>query len=369
MRRKQDSRRSERVTLVAELFGLGLSTDDISTLTLWSRGTILHDLSTLGGENAFPKRPRRKNEVFAAILGRYATLCTVRSTTDVATNADLRMALAAWLRENEILAMLDGVKLTLRRLQIPAYPMDRQAHAQLLGKICGISLTEPNSADLVATRRDEWGNLLSAIHSGEQKTPDSRDQIDALLARAVLEKERPKIMPMWNEDLFVAVDKLLEILGPHEYAIVMKGTSEIPDATIHRLRQEMHRRNLDIFTSPIQMTLGEAFETWDKRRRFMAKTGIEDLANPMLLEEVEELGLSIRPANSVRQAGITLIGELVQWTRIRLLQNEHFTRKTVEEIRERLTLYGLRLDMRLNPQLQQFLEQRKRELAGTDHSS
>ena len=75
--------------------------------------------------------------------------------------------------------------------------------------------------------------------------------------------------------------------------------------------------------------------------------------NENLFRSVEELELSVRSANCLQNANITLIGELVQRSEQDMLKTKNFGRKSLKEIKEILANMGLALGMKINnwPQL------------------
>ena len=79
----------------------------------------------------------------------------------------------------------------------------------------------------------------------------------------------------------------------------------------------------------------------------------EEPLNENLFRSVEELELSVRSANCLQNANITLIGELVQRTEQDMLKTKNFGRKSLKEIKEILANMGLSLGMKINnwPQL------------------
>ena len=68
--------------------------------------------------------------------------------------------------------------------------------------------------------------------------------------------------------------------------------------------------------------------------------------NELLLRSVEELELSVRSANCLKNAGINLIGELVQKTEAEMLKTKNFGRKSLNEIKEVLLEAGLGFGMK-----------------------
>ncbi len=70
--------------------------------------------------------------------------------------------------------------------------------------------------------------------------------------------------------------------------------------------------------------------------------------NKVLLRSVEDLELSVRSANCLKNAGINTIGELVQKTEAEMLKTKNFGRKSLSEIKDILGEYGLNFGMNLD---------------------
>src|ERR1051325_4512538 len=73
-----------------------------------------------------------------------------------------------------------------------------------------------------------------------------------------------------------------------------------------------------------------------------------DKMNEVLNRSVEELELSVRSYNCLKNANIQTIGELVQKTEAEMLRTKNFGRKTLNEIKEILANMGLSLGMRID---------------------
>ncbi|MCB2187758.1 MAG: DNA-directed RNA polymerase subunit alpha [Deltaproteobacteria bacterium] len=84
--------------------------------------------------------------------------------------------------------------------------------------------------------------------------------------------------------------------------------------------------------------------------------------NENLFRTVDELELSVRSANCLKNADIKYIGELVQRSEAEMLKTKNFGRKSLNEIKEMLTEMGLSLGMKLdNFPLREDLEKKDRE--------
>ena len=71
-------------------------------------------------------------------------------------------------------------------------------------------------------------------------------------------------------------------------------------------------------------------------------------SNENLDKSVEELELSVRSYNCLKNANIRTIRELVQKTEADMLKTKNFGRKSLNEIKEILSGMGLSLGMRLD---------------------
>ncbi len=87
--------------------------------------------------------------------------------------------------------------------------------------------------------------------------------------------------------------------------------------------------------------------------------------NENLYRSVEELELSVRSANCLKNAGIKLIGELVSRTEAEMLKTQNFGRKSLNEIKDILSDMGLTLGMKLegfpDPEIMRRLRGERKE--------
>jgi DNA-directed RNA polymerase subunit alpha len=70
-------------------------------------------------------------------------------------------------------------------------------------------------------------------------------------------------------------------------------------------------------------------------------------ADVHLYKSVDELELSVRAANCLKNANIHLIGELIQKSESEMLKTKNFGRKSLNEIKEVLGLMGLQLGVKI----------------------
>ena len=76
--------------------------------------------------------------------------------------------------------------------------------------------------------------------------------------------------------------------------------------------------------------------------------GEEEPRNENLYRTVEDLELSVRSANCLKNANITYIGELVQRTEAEMLKTKNFGRKSLNEIKQLLEEMDLSLGMKID---------------------
>jgi DNA-directed RNA polymerase subunit alpha len=76
-----------------------------------------------------------------------------------------------------------------------------------------------------------------------------------------------------------------------------------------------------------------------------SEEGDTNQLNRYLLKKVDELELSVRSANCLKNDNIIYIGDLVQKTEAEMLRTPNFGRKSLNEIKEVLSSMGLRLGM------------------------
>ncbi|MEJ2027246.1 MAG: DNA-directed RNA polymerase subunit alpha C-terminal domain-containing protein, partial [Limibacillus sp.] len=77
------------------------------------------------------------------------------------------------------------------------------------------------------------------------------------------------------------------------------------------------------------------------------KDDAEPPFNMNLLRKVDELELSVRSANCLKNDNIVYIGDLVQKTEAEMLRTPNFGRKSLNEIKEVLSQMGLHLGMEI----------------------
>ncbi|MEM9421740.1 MAG: DNA-directed RNA polymerase subunit alpha [Pseudomonadota bacterium] len=90
----------------------------------------------------------------------------------------------------------------------------------------------------------------------------------------------------------------------------------------------------------------QIFVNFDEPSKDDGKGAEEELLfNAALLRKVDELELSVRSANCLKNDNIVYIGDLIQKTEAEMLRTPNFGRKSLNEIKEVLATLGLHLGM------------------------
>jgi DNA-directed RNA polymerase subunit alpha len=88
------------------------------------------------------------------------------------------------------------------------------------------------------------------------------------------------------------------------------------------------------------------FVNFEEPKREELTPSIPELAfNPALLKKVDELELSVRSANCLKNDNLVYIGDLIQKSEAEMLRTPNFGRKSLNEIKEVLAQMGLHLGM------------------------
>jgi DNA-directed RNA polymerase subunit alpha len=134
----------------------------------------------------------------------------------------------------------------------------------------------------------------------------------------------------------------------------------VSDARVGK-RTDLDRLNLDIKTNgtitPEDALRGAAIKIQNSLRNIVnveeinSSVFVEDPRkdlDPLLLKHVEDLNLTARSSNCLKAVDIRFIGELVQMTENELLKAPNFGKKSLTEIREKLTELELALGTKID---------------------
>ena len=117
------------------------------------------------------------------------------------------------------------------------------------------------------------------------------------------------------------------------------------------------------FAARIMQDQLQVFVNFDEPDEIKEKAEEEELPfNKNLLKKVEELELSVRSANCLKNDNIIYIGDLVQKTESDMLRTPNFGRKSLNEIKEVLNGFGLHLGMQVEGWPPENIEELARKL-------
>jgi hypothetical protein len=137
-------------------------------------------------------------------------------------------------------------------------------------------------------------------------------------------------------------------LGPLEFFQVL-GESEVElwkSTTVHETDGSVTPDDAVAYAARILQDQLSIFVTFEEPRKEEAEEVMPELAfNPALLKKVDELELSVRSANCLKNDNIVYIGDLIQKTEAEMLRTPNFGRKSLNEIKEVLASMGLHLGM------------------------
>ena len=88
-----------------------------------------------------------------------------------------------------------------------------------------------------------------------------------------------------------------------------------------------------------------AFEARGEEQEETAAPEVDPRLQEMLAKPIEELDLSVRSANCLKNANIRTLGDLVQRTEREMLSTKNFGRKSLDEIKDVLASLGLSFGM------------------------
>ncbi|RFB80843.1 DNA-directed RNA polymerase subunit alpha [Methylovirgula sp. 4M-Z18] len=151
----------------------------------------------------------------------------------------------------------------------------------------------------------------------------------------------------------IPVDSLYSPVKKVSYRI--ENTREGQDLTLDKLIMQVETNgaitpeDAVAYSARILQDQLNVFVNFEEPKREEAAPAIPELAfNPALLKKVDELELSVRSANCLKNDNIVYIGDLIQKTEGEMLRTPNFGRKSLNEIKEVLAQMGLHLGMEVS---------------------
>ena len=160
------------------------------------------------------------------------------------------------------------------------------------------------------------------------------------------EKNRPEDAPIG----LIAVDSLFSPVKRVAYRVepTRQGQSLDYDKLIMEVETNGAVSPVDAvaYAARILQDQLQIFITFDEPKKKVDGEAKPELPfNPALLKKVDELELSVRSANCLKNDNIVYIGDLIQKTEAEMLRTPNFGRKSLNEIKEVLAGMGLHLGM------------------------
>ncbi|MCH8347765.1 MAG: DNA-directed RNA polymerase subunit alpha [Proteobacteria bacterium] len=204
------------------------------------------------------------------------------------------------------------------------------------GQISEVDDVEIVDKDIVICTLDEGAslNMELTIESGKGYVPADRN--------------RPEDAPIG----LIPIDALFSPVTKVSYKVENTREGEMLDYDKLTLEVEtdgtITPEDAVAFAARILQDQLQLFINFEEPQEIVPDKSEEEPAiNPNLLKKVDELELSVRSANCLKNDNIVYIGDLVQKTESEMLRTPNFGRKSLNEIKEVLAQMDLRLGMEL----------------------
>src|SRR5437762_5322215 len=160
------------------------------------------------------------------------------------------------------------------------------------------------------------------------------------------ERNRPEDAPIG----LIPVDSLFSPVKKVSYKVENTREGQILDYDKLTLTVETNGAvtpdNAVAYAARILQDQLQVFINFEEPRERATEEVKPDLAfNPVLLKKVDELELSVRSANCLKNDNIVYIGDLIQKSEAEMLRTPNFGRKSLNEIKAVLAEMGLHLGM------------------------
>ncbi len=160
------------------------------------------------------------------------------------------------------------------------------------------------------------------------------------------DRNRPEDAPIG----FVSVDALFSPIKRVSYKVENTREGQVLDYDKLNLTVEtdgsITPEDAVAFAARILQDQLNVFVNFEEPEKEVVEDAAPELAfNPALLKKVDELELSVRSANCLKNDNIVYIGDLIQKSEAEMLRTPNFGRKSLNEIKEVLAQMGLHLGM------------------------
>jgi hypothetical protein len=389
MPRTYENHSAERWPLIETLLGLGFTLDQVAQVGGFSKATIRNDLHDHGGttESLFPDRPKDPAVRYRLAFQRYAGLPDGNSPR-TPLEQQLYQALETLLELRRMRDYLDGVLAVDRRFTTlhASEPGDQpwaEFAQMLMGKQTCLSeelfwfvVQGARDGEFVPSSPKDPG-LLESLDVDELRqmvlplaTPERLAPLKAFVTKVVdVQPGEVERSLTEAESRVIVIRYGLDGDSPQtleETGMILRRTREsiriIEKKALRKLRAR--RELLDQLrpyaqaapeNSRIAMLKAYVLEL-NKRLNGHEPSDlyVGELSLEVLDRRCEDLDMSVRTANCLQNARIEQIGQLIQLTESQLLQSKNFGRKSLNEVKELLSEFGLRLGIILPPELARY---------------
>ncbi len=151
---------------------------------------------------------------------------------------------------------------------------------------------------------------------------------------------------------FIPVDSVFSPVRKVTYDVENARVGQITDYDKLTLRVETNGvitpEDSVAYAARIMQDQLQVFINFEEPKAHEGREEVQELPfNRNLLRRVDELELSVRSANCLKNDNIVYIGDLVQKSEADMLRTPNFGRKSLNEIKEVLTMMGLHLGMQI----------------------
>lgn len=383
----------KRMNAMKVLFEFGFTNPEIAQILGVSTDTIVADRRAT---NIVHTEPRNSKARFLRMVSEYAELVTdrrfMRERRDM--NPDtvtmLKRGLEMVLRIPEILAALHGAE-TAAEISATTNPRAVCYHA-ILAAVFGLRATQYTAINA----KEFFEEYLLKLYQHELPLPDSSDALRDGMLSAYLRQEMIGIKPLWTEQtahlIIELLDELIATFTPKEQRVLefrfgLKGEfktlkqmgaylgnaperiRQIEQVALRKLKHHSRSLYLRILTeSSAQLLECGLQQTIHALHEEKAKKLLDDINRghkvvnftaaqfQALARSVDEIEISVRAYNTLKNAGIKNIWELVQNNERDMLRSRNFGRKSIGEIKEILAKMGLHLDTHFDDAIRQAYE-------------
>jgi hypothetical protein len=342
-----------------ELFTLGLTIQDVATAMKLDLSSVRNDFGILGGKETFPSPAEINSEyrkkIYRDSLLKYAGMVSAPLVKKLdSKNLRLESALANYLHMEQASRIAAGIEMVIDSLIHPNDPPEFKRYRELLVEIFG-QIQRPHALK----------EFLEAIH-GEKTSIPIRYDFEKRFIDWTIGKFRLHFSLPLGVAAVRAIDSVLSTLTPREERVIRKrfglgfplqtlgemghneGLSgerirQIEGKALRKLRHPTRSKKLKWFVSSEEALFCFFAEKFPAPSVPVAEKKETPSTAELLTKSIEELELSQRTYNCLRNSYIKTIGELVAMTEAELIRTKNFGQKSLDELKEIMGEMGLKL--------------------------